>query len=161
MIRFNPVSSRRYVAGQFVWFLLWVGVTSIGLYLTPSPEGHGTHTELGLPPCPCVVFFGRPCPGCGLTTSFTATLHGNLRLAFRAHPLGPFLYAIFTVTAFLGLWGWWNRKRIDATSLPMRRFSAAAVIAFVAFGVMRFAMSPHYGDHDPYHQWVVASRSAK
>jgi hypothetical protein len=158
MIRFDPVDTRRHVAGQFIWFALWLGVTSFGIYLTPSPEGHGTHTQLGLPPCPCVMIFGRPCPGCGLTTSFTALLHGQFRAAFRAHPLGPFLYAIFTVSALLGVWGWKNRKRVDASSKPMRMLSGFAVTVFLVFGITRFVLSPHYGDHDPYHQLMVAAK---
>jgi hypothetical protein len=157
MIRFDEVPNRRYVAGQLTWFCMWVAVTAIGLYLAPKPEGHGTHTELGLPPCPCVAIFGRPCPGCGLTTSFTATLHGQFGLAFKAHPLGPILYALFTCTALLCFYGWWKRKRVDFTAPPMRYLSGAFVVIFLIFGVARFVMFPHYGDHDPYHIAVLAS----
>jgi hypothetical protein len=155
MIRLNPVESRRYVAGQLMWFLCWVGVTVVGACLTPKPEGHGTHTELGLPPCPCVVLFGRPCPGCGLTTSFTATIHGQFGAAFHAHPLGPILYGLFTATALLALYGWWKKRSIDQTVLA-RRLTAAFVVIFLTFGAVRFALSPHYGDNDSYHQFALA-----
>lgn len=38
----------------------------------------------------CAVrgFLGLPCPGCGLTRSFVALVHGDLRGSVGAHPLG-------------------------------------------------------------------------
>jgi len=33
-------------------------------------RGHGTHQQLGLPPCTFYVIFQRPCPACGMTTSW-------------------------------------------------------------------------------------------
>ena len=105
---FEPVTVLRSIAGQLVYFGCWVSVTVIGLILRPSADGHGTHQQLGLPPCPCVLIFNRPCPGCGLTTSFTALLHGRFRDAFRAHWFGPFLYLIFTATAIAACVARWN-----------------------------------------------------
>jgi hypothetical protein len=32
------------------------------------------------------------------------------------------------------------------------------IFAFFAFGIIRFIISPHYGDNDPYHQVVARSR---
>jgi hypothetical protein len=45
-------------------------------------------TSLPLPPCPFRVMTHLPCPGCGMTRSVAALLHGNLALSFRYHPLG-------------------------------------------------------------------------
>lgn len=160
MIKFWPVASRRLVASQLVWFFVWLAVTSFGIYLSAKPDGHGTHTELGLPPCPSVAVFGRPCPGCGLTTSFTATIHGNFALAFHAHPLGPVLYLLLTVSAWVCLWAWWNRKYIDLTSASFRRLTAGALTVFLLFGAARFILSPHYGDNDAYHLAFVAANHA-
>ena len=44
------------VSGWARWShaLLLLGVlvmVAVGLYLTPDPAGHGTHQQLGLPPC--------------------------------------------------------------------------------------------------------------
>jgi len=158
MVRFEPATSRKFLSGQLLWFLFWCAVTGIALYLTPKPEGHGTHTELGLPPCPSVMFFGRPCPGCGLTTSFTALVHGNIPFAFHAHPLGPFLYLVFTVTAFMAIYGWITRLHMNTSSQMFNRSLCALLIVFFAFGAVRFAVSSHYGDRDPYHQLVVNRR---
>lgn len=48
--------------------------------------------------CPFRRLTGVRCPLCGLTTSTGHLLHGNVRSAFRAHPLGP----VFWILA--GLW---------------------------------------------------------
>lgn len=77
--------------------LILVGVLlfwGLGLYLTPDPSGHGTHQQLGLPPCTIYYLTGRPCPSCGLTTSVSATLHGELALAWRANPFGIAIVAV-------------------------------------------------------------------
>lgn len=146
MIRLEPVSSRRLVAGQLIWFLVWCCVTGFGIYLKPSPTGHGTHMELGLPPCPSVLLFNRPCPGCGLTTSWTATIHGDLPTAFHAHPFGPILYLMFTFTALYAIYYWWRKIYVNTESRRFNRTLGAVVIAFFLFGAVRFAMSPSYGD---------------
>jgi hypothetical protein len=146
------------LAGQLVWFALWAGVTGFGIYLHPSPLGHGTHTQLGLPSCPSVIFFGRPCPGCGLTTSFTATIHGHFREAFSAHPMGPLLYALFTATALLSMYAWIRTERVETSSKPFNWSLSALVLVFLVFGAYRFAVSPHYGDNDPVHMMVSQHR---
>ena len=38
--------------------------------LQPAREGLGTHQQLGLPPCTFRVLFDRPCPSCGMSTSW-------------------------------------------------------------------------------------------
>jgi hypothetical protein len=35
-----------------------------------NPRTMATHTQLGMPPCNFVVLTGKPCPSCGMTTSF-------------------------------------------------------------------------------------------
>jgi hypothetical protein len=42
-----------------------------------KPRTMSTHTQLGMPPCNFVVLTGKPCPSCGMTTSF-ALLVGEL-----------------------------------------------------------------------------------
>lgn len=159
MIHFRPVTTRKFLTGQLIWFGIWVFVTAAAIYLTPKPEGHGTHTELGLPPCPCVLLFGRPCPGCGLTTSFTATVHGHLLEAFRAHPFGPFLYLMLTVSALACLYGWVKKRHMDLSSRSFSRALGAFTMLFFAFGVARFAFSGHYADHDLYRQAMLMAKS--
>lgn len=72
----------------------------IGWYLTPNPAGHGTHQQLGLPPCTIYFLTGRPCPSCGLTTSVSAILHGQFALAWWANPIG---YLVVAAAVVVGL----------------------------------------------------------
>lgn len=139
----EPSRSRRDMAGNLTISLGWVFVTVVGLFLRPDAHGHGTHQRLGMPPCPSVLLFDRPCPGCGLTTSWTALLHGDLALAFRAHALGPFFYVAYTVfalgTLFLAYRGRrWRDGRWVSPSF------AAAFALFAGYGLIRMALTPHY-----------------
>ena len=75
---------------------LWLAVSAVGLLigfaiaacLTPDPSGQGTHQQLGLPPCSVQIWLGVPCPSCGLTTSITHVMHGELAAAYRVQPVG-------------------------------------------------------------------------
>jgi len=56
--------------------------------LTPSPEGIGTHTEMGYLGCSMLMTTGYPCPTCGMTTSFAWFYRGNLAASFYIQPAG-------------------------------------------------------------------------
>jgi hypothetical protein len=127
-----------------IWFLVWLGVTGVGVALQPDPHGHGTHQQLGLMPCPSVLAFNRPCPGCGLTTSWTRLLHGDVPGSFSAHALGPIAYALFTLSALIGLFGVIRGFRVDSDSTPFNRFVAIAAAVFFAYGLARMAMVSDY-----------------
>ncbi len=135
---------RRVLAGQLMYGMLWVGVTLFGAVLRPEVAGHGTHEQLGLPPCPSALFWDRPCPGCGLTTSFSAFIHGNLPLAFHAHPLGPFLYLALTVTGIVAIGRFVQGRRLDVSVRPWSTWILIGAFVFAAFGFIRMALTPHY-----------------
>jgi len=91
-IEFVPVSG--WARWSHALLLVGVGVmVGLGLYLAPDPAGHGTHQQLGLPPCTIYYLTGRPCPSCGLTTSVSAIIHGQFALAWRANPIGFLIVA--------------------------------------------------------------------
>jgi hypothetical protein len=146
MVRFNDLGHRKTLQGQLVWFLLWLFVTVTGLCLHASSALHGTHQQLGLPACPSVALFDRPCFGCGMTTSFTATLHGDFATAFSAHPFGPPLYLLFTVSALASGFGWWKKSRVEPNDRFMNKFMMALVFAFVTFGIVRFATTRYHSE---------------
>ncbi|MBS1715355.1 MAG: DUF2752 domain-containing protein [Armatimonadetes bacterium] len=139
MVLFDAGWPKKKLSGQAVWFGVWLVVTLVAALLHPSRNHHGTHTQLGLPPCPSVFLFHRPCPGCGLTTSWTATVHGDLPTAFQAHPLGPVLYGVFTAMAWLSLIGYLKGLRLRSESRPATVLLTTIFFAVLGFGVFRFA----------------------
>ena len=76
-----------------------LGVLLVAWRLEPSPAGHGTHTQLGLPACGWAAVMGHPCPTCGMTTAFAWAVRGRLWASFLAQPLGMLL-ALGTAAGF-------------------------------------------------------------
>ena len=72
--------------------------------LTPRTIGYGTAGQLDIPDCSILIRTGYPCPTCGMTTSVSATAHGQLGLAFKAHPFGIVLFAVAAALAVASLW---------------------------------------------------------
>lgn len=140
---FEPGWDRSRLRGHLLWFGAWLGVTGVAAWLRPSEVGHGTHTQLGLPPCPAAFILHRPCPGCGLTTSWTRLLHGDIAGAFSAHWLGPVFYGLFTATAVACLVGYFKKQRFDSDSASMSRVIAVLVFALLAYSVPRFFLQPY------------------
>lgn len=135
------------VSGWARWShaLLLLGVlvmVSVGLYLTPDPAGHGTHQQLGLPPCTIYYLTGRPCPSCGLTTSVSAILHGQFGLAWRANPMGYGIVAAAVVVALNSLFAllWGRSVRIENTRFTL--LLLALLTLWLLHGVVRFALHP-------------------
>ena len=74
-------------------------VFAVAFYLNPygpdgAPRSMATHTQLGLPQCNFVVMTGKPCPSCGMTTSFALLVRGDVGASLRANWVGTTL-AVF------------------------------------------------------------------
>lgn len=76
-----------------------LGLLGVAAWLSPAEAGHGTHEQLGLPPCGWLVVTSRPCMTCGMTTAFAAAAEGNFSGAFLAQPFG-FVLALVTAAGF-------------------------------------------------------------
>ncbi len=104
----NPVSNARVAAPHGVH--LRGGAVLCGVLLVlaaagslrPDPAGHGTHEQLGWPPCSFLVRTGTYCPMCGLTTSLSAGANGRVLAAARAHLMGLVLLAGMAALAGAG-----------------------------------------------------------
>jgi hypothetical protein len=134
----------KQLSGQLLYFLSWVAMTAIAAFLHPDPHGHGTHQQLGLAPCPSVMIWGRPCPGCGLTTCVVALVHGDFASAWAAHPVGVLLYLGFALTALWAGHRYYRRIRIRSEDRVLNWLAIAAVGSVLVFGAVRFASSPNY-----------------
>lgn len=88
--RQNPLSGPgRLTAAALALGLL--ALLSVAAFLKPDPRGLGTHQQFGLPPCTFRFLFGRPCPTCGMTTSWAHVVRGQLIGALRANVGGALL----------------------------------------------------------------------
>jgi hypothetical protein len=139
LLKFEGVLHRRFLLGQVLWFLFWLTVTVVAALVPPDAGGHGTHQRLGLPPCAMPLLFHRLCPGCGLTTSFSALLHGDFALAWRAHLFGPLLYALFTATAIISAIAYAKKRRWNLNSERFVWGLGLIVCAYVGYGFWRMA----------------------
>lgn len=134
------------VAGWARWShaLLLLGVVvmfGVGFYLTPNPAGHGTHQQLGLPPCTIYFLTGRPCPSCGLTTSVSAILHGEFALAWKANPIGFLIVATAVVVGLSSLVALVAGRTLR---LDLDRFNLILVVLLALWllhGVVRFLLA--------------------
>jgi len=71
------------------------GLLFLATSVHPDPRGHGTHEQLGLPPCAFRVLLNIPCPTCGGTTSFAHFVRGQWRDAFHANS-AAFVFALLS-----------------------------------------------------------------
>ncbi|HVS18519.1 MAG TPA: DUF2752 domain-containing protein [Planctomycetota bacterium] len=102
----------------------------LGAWFVPASAGHGTHTQLGLPPCSFMELTALPCPGCGVTTAAALAARGEFARAFVTQPFGAALtlgMALFPAWALVqALRGrdlgerapyWMNRFTVGAAAL--------------------------------------------
>ncbi len=80
------------------------GVLITAAILEPSPEGMGTHEQLGLSPCYFPEKLGVSCPACGMTTSWAHLMDGNIQASAEVNLGGVFLAltCLFCVPWFVG-----------------------------------------------------------
>jgi hypothetical protein len=94
-----------------------LSILVIAWRLQPSSAGHGTHMQLGLPPCGFAMMFNKPCFTCGMTTAFAHAAHGQFWAGFKAQPLGLVL-AVMTAGVF------WTSGYVAATGSRLGRLVA-------------------------------------
>lgn len=98
-----------------------LGVLLIAASLSVDPDGHGTHTQLGLPACGWAMTLNAPCPTCGMTTSFTAFADARPIAAFLTQPFGAFLAIVAAGVFWGGVWAAVTGDRIGAIYLRLLR----------------------------------------
>lgn len=128
--------SARRLAGGFA--LLGLGAFAVAAWLDPydasgRPLPHGTHRQLGLPPCLLNLITGLPCPACGMTTSVSLLVHGNPASAWRVNWAGT-LIGLLGAAATLWL-------AVTAVGLPAGRWTAEATVCrlVIASGILATA----------------------
>jgi hypothetical protein len=111
--------------------------------LEPDPRGFGTHTQLGLWPCAFKETTGRPCPTCGMTTSFAWFVRGKLDRSWWANPAGSLL-----VPTILVLIPWLLVASARASTWPFRTLELPLVglaVAVVALTIISWTVRMSLG----------------
>ena len=116
--RSQDIGDARIAASQRILLVvLATGLISllvVAAWLPPDPRGYGTHQQLGLPPCSFQQLTGWRCPSCGMTTSWSHLVRGQIAASFRANSGGALLGLVCLVVApwalMCGLRGRWLFK---------------------------------------------------
>ncbi|MEM6553550.1 MAG: DUF2752 domain-containing protein [Planctomycetota bacterium] len=129
-----------------VLFLPAATLLTTAALLAPNPDGHGTHTSLGLAPCGLLQATGIPCPTCGMTTAFALAADASLLQSLLTQPLG-FLLALATacvviVSGYALVTGMRLQPLIDAVLQPRTFwvFAALTVLAW-AYTIARMQLA--------------------
>ena len=108
--RYAGLVGRERVLAAVTGFAL-LGVLVVACVLRPDDRGHGTHRQLGLPPCTLRVLFDVRCPTCGMTTSWANLVRGRPVEALSANLGGTLLCVLdmlavpwLLCTAITGRW---------------------------------------------------------
>jgi hypothetical protein len=140
----RPGRQRLPIWGRLVMLFLaaiWVTVFVIAALLNPylddgTPRTMETHTQwpLNLPMCTFKEVTGLPCPSCGMTTSFSLLIHGDVWNSLQANFAG-------TVLASLGLFyvPWsiacvWKGRFLFIDSVELTLFRLSIVFLILLFG---------------------------
>jgi len=92
------------------------------------PRTHGTHRQLGLPPCTMLSTVGFPCPSCGMTTSIALVFHGDIPAACRANWAGVLLAGVGVAVAI------WLALVAAGIPRPPRLSAEVTILAFTITG---------------------------
>jgi hypothetical protein len=103
---YTPSAQRQTLSVQGRIFALCLSMGCLAVLLTaaalpPSPEGVGTHIQMGFQNCQFLKTTGLPCPTCGLSTCFAWFVRGNWLASIYIQPMG-FLLALATCACFWG-----------------------------------------------------------
>jgi hypothetical protein len=133
-----PISARlgwvgRVSAGGIA--LACFAVFFIAASIRPDPRGVGTHQQLGLQACQFEDRTGLPCPTCGMTTSFTLFVRGQLARSFYVQPMGMVLAGLCAMM-------FWAAAYIAATggaAHRLFRFLPTSRLLFAFFALVLLA----------------------
>ena len=97
----------------------------------------GITSALGIPVCPMVLFWGLPCPGCGMTRAALLFFKGKWNTAWQMHPF-VFTLPVLAVLAFA------SRYAAGRDSKALKWTASAVLAVSIVFYVYRMlTVFPH------------------
>lgn len=117
-------------------------VLAAAAWLNADPEGHGTHTQLGLSACGWAEYFEAPCATCGMTTSFALAADSNWAASFVTQPFGALLVLLTSISFWGGLHTSATGSRLGSVVAPAltTRVLIVAAVLFLAAWAYKWAM---------------------
>ncbi|WP_298866454.1 DUF2752 domain-containing protein [uncultured Gimesia sp.] len=99
------------------WSLFLIAGFGVAIQTKPDPRGFGTHQRFGFAPCVIRDQLSIPCPSCGMTTSFSHFVRGQIRQSAQANTAG---LVLALVCAVMIPWSWISvyRKQLWLVSNP-------------------------------------------
>jgi hypothetical protein len=116
------------------------GVLSVAAWLTPDPSGHGTHRQLGLPPCSSITLLGLRCPACGMTTSWALMIEGRVAEAIEANVGGSLLFVVAFVSLPWLAWILWSGSSQSRDQWSIFALSGSLCSILIAFCMWAWAL---------------------
>jgi hypothetical protein len=100
------------------------------------PRTMGTHRTppLNLPDCTFKEITGVPCPSCGMTTSFSLLLHGDVWNSMRANFAGTVLCSLGLLYVPWSIISAWKGRFLLVRSLEMTLFRLSIVFLILWLG---------------------------
>lgn len=138
--------TKRIMAGLTA--LSALAVLLMAIWITPNPRGTETHRQLGLAPCHFKSQFNIPCLTCGMTTSFSWFVRGNLIASFYVQPMGMilagFTFFLFWFSAFEAATG--KNLHVLLQILPLNSYLLCSAGLSIAAWVWKIVL--HLTHHD-------------
>jgi Protein of unknown function (DUF2752) len=101
---------------------------------TGQPLRMATHEQLGMMPCRFVELYQKPCPSCGLTTSFSLFMHGDLSGSIRANFVGTLMCVFLLLLIPWNLVTLWRGRYLWIRSLESASLVVTAVFMVFLLG---------------------------
>jgi hypothetical protein len=127
---------------------IWLTVFVLAALLNPynpdgTPKTMGTHRgpPLNLPDCTFKEFTGMPCPSCGMTTSFSLLIHGDVWNSLRANFAGT---ALASLGLFFLPWSFasaWRGRLLFISSVEMTLFRLSLAFIVLLFSHWAIAIA--------------------
>ena len=129
-LRSGPIERALAATGA----LIALSVLVTAAMLAPDPQGHSTHHQLGLPPCAWAVWFDKPCPTCGMTTSFSHAAQGSWLSSITTQPFG----ALLVVLTCVFFWGATHQALTGSRigSVAQRAFRPPVFVSLLALAAI-------------------------
>lgn len=113
-----------------------VGLVALGAAAVLTPKGVSSGPSM----CPFAIMTGLPCPGCGLTRSWVAFMHGDIGTAFTLNIFGPVLLLATALTTLIAAVTLIRRRRdplIRWRDLVIGPLGAVLLGTWLLYGLVR------------------------